>query len=163
MDATEKLIQKISKILEETKTSNATHIRKLKELSLLLFSKRSPNQSPQIPNSFQFTSAFCKSLTPLFLFQRRSASAERVVKFVSVFAASTTARDGKENEGAGAAGDGFLEEFLRFLMTASLAANKSVRFRACQIISEVFNVLGFLLVLLLIKLWILIGINEFKP
>ncbi|KAI9396155.1 hypothetical protein POPTR_004G085500v4 [Populus trichocarpa] len=137
MDATEKLIQKISKILEETKTSNATHIRKLKELSLLLFSKRSPNQSPQIPNSFQFASAFCKSLTPLFLFQRRSASAERVVKFVSVFAASTTARDGKENEGAGAAGDGFLEEFLRFLMTASLAANKSVRFRACQIISEI--------------------------
>ncbi|KAG6777373.1 hypothetical protein POTOM_017194 [Populus tomentosa] len=137
MDATEKLIQKISKILEETKTSNATHIRKLKDLSLLLFSKRSPNQSPQITNSFQFASAFCKSLTPLFLFQRRSASAERVVKFVSVFAASTTARDGKENEGAVAAVDGFLEEFLKFLMTASLAANKSVRFRACQIISEI--------------------------
>lgn len=138
MDATEKLIQKISKILEETKTSNATHIRKLKDLSLLLFSKKSPNQSPQNSDSFQFASAFCKSLTPLFLFQRRSASAERVVKFVSVFAASTTARDGNENEGAGVAGDGFMEDFLRFLMSASLAANKSVRFRACQIISEVF-------------------------
>ncbi|KAJ6364556.1 hypothetical protein OIU76_029506, partial [Salix suchowensis] len=137
MDATEKLSQKISKILEETKTSNATHIRKLKDLSLLLFSKKSPNQSPQNSYSSKFASAFCKSLTPLFLFQRRSASAERVVKFVSVFAASTTARDGKENEGAGVAGDGFMEYFLRFLMSASLAANKSVRFRACQIISEI--------------------------
>ncbi|KAB5560881.1 hypothetical protein DKX38_005838 [Salix brachista] len=137
MDATEKLIQKISKILEETKTSNATHIRKLKDLSLLLFSKKSSNQSPQNSDSFQFASAFCKSLTPLFLFQRRPASAERVVKFVSVFAASTTARDGNENEGAGVAGDGFMEDFLRFLMSASLAANKSVRFRACQIISEI--------------------------
>ncbi|CAK7338996.1 unnamed protein product [Dovyalis caffra] len=137
MDSTEKLIQKISKILDETKTSNATHTRKLKDLSLLLFSKKSPNQSQQIPTSSQFTSAFCKSLTPIFLFQRRFASAERVVKFVSVFAVSTMAHDGKENEGVGAAGDGFLEEFLRFLMTSSLAANKSVRFRACQIISEI--------------------------
>ncbi|XP_050270046.1 uncharacterized protein LOC126714094 isoform X1 [Quercus robur] len=110
------LKQKIAKILEETRTSYATHNRKLKELSAL----RSRSSSP-----LQFFSAFSKTLTPLFTLQRRVASTERVVRFVSIFASASVDSDA------------FLEEFLRFLLVAAAAANKTARFRACQMVSEI--------------------------
>lgn len=115
------LPQKIAKILDEARSSNATHNRKLKELCAL----RSKSKS-----SSEFFTAFSKALIPLFSFHRKITSAERVVRFISFF---VTARD--PNFGSHA--DEFLEEFLKCLLVASCAANKSARFRACQIVSEV--------------------------
>lgn len=114
-------MEKIASVLDEAKASNATHIRKLKDLSNLRSS------SP-----LKFFAAFSKTLTPLFNLQRRIGSAERIVRFVSIFA---TTRDAINS---GADSDSFLQEFLRFLILASNAANKTARFRACQIISEVW-------------------------
>ncbi|KAG4975099.1 hypothetical protein JHK87_031920 [Glycine soja] len=113
-----RLMLKIAAILDEARTSYATHNRKLKELSLL----RSKSSSHS-----HFFSAFSKTLTPLFDFQRRLASADRVVFFVSAFAVATTA----------AASDEFLDHFLKFLLAAATASNKTARFRACQIVSEI--------------------------
>ncbi|KAL2333220.1 hypothetical protein Fmac_014433 [Flemingia macrophylla] len=108
------LMLKIAAILDEARSSYATHNRKLKELSLL----RSKSPSPS-----HFFSAFSKTLTPLFDFHRRLASADRVVSFVSTFAA--------------AADDEFLDHFLKFLLAAAAASNKTARYRACQIVSEI--------------------------
>lgn len=115
------LPQKIAKILDEARSSNATHNRKLKELSALRFKSKSP---------FDFLTAFSKTLTPLFNFHRRISSVERLIRFISLF---STSRDPNFASHA----DEFLEEFLKFLLVASCAANKSARFRACQIVSEV--------------------------
>lgn len=113
-----RLMLKIAAILDEARTSYATHNRKLKELSLL----RSKSSSHS-----HFFSGFSKTITPLFDFQRRLASADRIVSFVSAFAAT-----------AAASGD-FLDHFLKFLLAAAAASNKTARFRACQIVSEVLN------------------------
>ncbi|KAL2340574.1 hypothetical protein Fmac_008514 [Flemingia macrophylla] len=102
---------KIAAILDEARSFYATHNRKLKELSLL----RSKSPSPS-----HFFSAFSKTLTPLFDFHRRLASTDRVVSFVSTFAA--------------AADDEFLDHFLKFLLAAAAASNKTARYRACQIV-----------------------------
>ncbi|XP_008227932.1 PREDICTED: condensin complex subunit 3 [Prunus mume] len=115
------LMLKIAQILNDARTSNATHNRKLKELSAL----RSKTSSSSL-----FFSAFCKTLTPLFAFQRRTASAERTVRFISAFA---MARD----SGPASQCDAFLEDFLRFLLPVSAAANRTHRFRACQIVSSI--------------------------
>ncbi|KAM7279925.1 hypothetical protein ACFE04_007059 [Oxalis oulophora] len=115
------LIQKIATILEESKASYAIHNRKIKELSSL---RRS-----QIT---LFSSAFTKTLTPLFLIQRRTASSERVIRFVSIFASQLESDDDD---------DSFLEYFLNFLIVAAGAANKTARFRACHIISEIIMLL----------------------
>ncbi|XP_022141514.1 condensin complex subunit 3 isoform X2 [Momordica charantia] len=121
VEAQDLLPQKIAKILDEARLSNAAHNRKLKELCVL----RSKSKSP-----LEFLTAFSKTLTPLFSFHRRITSAERVVRFISLFA---TARDANFDSHA----DEFLEEFLKFLLAGSCAANKSARFRACQIVSEI--------------------------
>ncbi|KAL8550153.1 hypothetical protein ACS0TY_008830 [Phlomoides rotata] len=113
-----KLTVKIAKVLDDVRTSHATHIRKLKELAVLRSS------SP-----VEFRAAFCAALTPLFDFQRRTASSERIIKFTSVFACSCGGKDDS--------GDEFLENFLNFLIAAAAASNKTARFRACQIISEI--------------------------
>ncbi|OIW14158.1 hypothetical protein TanjilG_21298 [Lupinus angustifolius] len=118
---TDRLIQKIATIFDEARTSYATHNRKLKELSLL---------RSKFLSISQFFSAFSQTLTPLFDFQRRIASADRVVSFVSAFAA---ARDPARESDS----DEFLELFLKFLLVAAVAANKTARFRACQIVSEI--------------------------
>lgn len=115
-----KLSLKIAKVLDEVRISQATHIRKLKELADLRSSRP----------SIEFFAAFSKAITPLFNFHRRTASADRVITFVAVFACSRSAKDAVNC-------DGFLENFLRFLVVASGAANKTVRFRACQTVSEV--------------------------
>ncbi|CBI38660.3 hypothetical protein VitviT2T_024458 [Vitis vinifera] len=115
MEAEKALMQKIARVLDESGASNAAHIRKLKDLSTL----RSASSSSL------FFSAFSKTLIPLFAFPRRTSSAERTVRFIATFASkcdSTTA---------------FLEEFFRFLVNAATAANKTARFRACQMISEI--------------------------
>ncbi|KAL2334809.1 hypothetical protein Fmac_016022 [Flemingia macrophylla] len=102
---------KIVVILDEARSSYATHNRKLKELSLL----RSKSPSPS-----HFFSAFSKTLTLLFHFHRRLASTDRVVSFVSTFAA--------------AANDEFLDHFLKFLLAAAVASNKTARYRTCQMV-----------------------------
>ncbi|OIT00996.1 PREDICTED: condensin complex subunit 3 [Nicotiana attenuata] len=116
-----KLTEKISRVLDEARSSNAIHQRKLKELSAI----RSDTKSPE-----KFSGAFSRALTPLFDFQRRTASAERIIRFVAVFA---SVRDGKNASDC----DAFLEKFLEFLLVAAVAANKTARIRACQIISEI--------------------------
>ena len=121
------LMQKIAKIVDEASASNATHNRKLKDLSSLR-SKSNSSSSPSL-----FFLAFSKTLIPLFSFQRRAPSAERIIRFVSAFA---TYRDPKHNSNS----DAFLEDFLRFLLAATAAADKTARLRACQIFSEVISV-----------------------
>ncbi|CAA0814563.1 ARM repeat superfamily protein [Striga hermonthica] len=114
-----KLLLKITRIFDDVRTSHATHNRKLKELATL----RSSSPPPE------FCAAFCKALTPLFNFQRRTSAAERVIKFASVFACSRGVD--------GSSSDEFLENFLKFLLVAAGAADKTARFRACQIVSEI--------------------------
>lgn len=118
-DEHNQLSQKIARVFDEARSSNATHIRKLKDLSALrsLFSS-------------SFLPAFSETLTPLFEFPRRVASAERVVRFVAAFAVVPDSKNARVS-------DDFLEGFLRFLLCAAAAANKTARFRACQIVSEV--------------------------
>ncbi|GFP96739.1 condensin complex subunit 3 [Phtheirospermum japonicum] len=113
-----KLSLKIVRIFEDVRTSHATHSRKLKELAALRSS------SPA-----EFCAAFCKALTPLFNFQRRTTAAERIIKYTSVFACSHSTKGGCNDE--------FLENFLKFLLMASVASDKTARFRACQIVSEI--------------------------
>ena len=127
------LLHKIAKILNDTRTSYATHNRKLRELASLR-SKLSPSGSDdESPPLRRFSSVFFKTLTPLFAAaQRRTAAAERIVRFVAEFACLGTNSDGGDSDC-----DEFLDEFLRFLIPGSVAANRNARFRACQIISEV--------------------------
>lgn len=115
------LPRKIAGILDECRLSHAIHARKLKELSSL--------RSSTSPRSL-FFSSFVKALTPLFDFARRTVSSERVVRFVSAFAARRDEKDARVS-------DEFLEEFLGFLLMAARAGQRSARFRACQIVSEV--------------------------
>lgn len=137
------LLHKIAKILNDTRTSYATHNRKLKELASLR-SKLSPSDSDdESPPLRRFSSVFFKALTPLFAAaQRRTAAAERIVRFVAEFACLGSNSDGGDSDC-----DEFLDEFLRFLIPGSVAANRNARFRACQIISEV---LGFFLLYLIL-------------
>lgn len=118
----EQLCLKIAKIFDDVRSSGAAHVRKLKELSVL---NRSSSVSP-----IEFCAAFCKTLTPIFNFSRRTVGAERLVKFASIFACLRNGRDDDKS-------DEFLEHFLKFLLLATVAANKTVRFRACQFVSEV--------------------------
>ncbi|XP_073105920.1 uncharacterized protein [Elaeis guineensis] len=112
--------REIARVLDECRLSHVVHTRKLRELSAL--------RSSAPPDLF-FPS-FARALTPVFDYARRSLTAERTVRFVSAFAALPDAKDA-------AASGAFLEEFLLFLLVASGAANRTARFRSCQIISEV--------------------------
>ncbi|CAN4126860.1 unnamed protein product [Withania somnifera] len=117
----QKLAKKIARVFNDVQSSQATHLRKLKELSTL----RSSTNSSKI-----FFHAFTRVLMPIFDFQRRSASAERIVTFLAVFA---SVRDAKRGEDC----DEFLEKFMRFLLVAAIAGSKTARIRAFQIISEI--------------------------
>ncbi|XP_027178343.1 condensin complex subunit 3 isoform X1 [Coffea eugenioides] len=117
------LKEKIARVFDGTRTSHATHTRKLKELFTLFLSSASPGK---------FFTAFSETLAPLFDFSRRTASAERIIKFVAAFATFRSEKNINALEI-----DEFLERFLRFLLVASTAANKTSRHRACQIISEI--------------------------
>ncbi|KAL3525026.1 hypothetical protein ACH5RR_013398 [Cinchona calisaya] len=117
--------EKIARVFDDSRISHATtHIRKLKELSALL---RSLASTPE-----KFFLAFSEALTPLFDFSRRTASVERIIKFIAAFATFRSDKNVNAPEI-----DDFLERFLRFLLVASAAANKTARLRACQIISEI--------------------------
>ncbi|CAH2079627.1 unnamed protein product [Thlaspi arvense] len=125
------LLQKIAKILNETRTSYATHNRKLKELATVR-SKLSSPESDESSSVRRFSSVFFKTLTPLFIAaQRRTAAAERIVRFVAEFACL------RSNSGGDSECEEFLDEFLKFLISGTVAANRNARFRACQIISEI--------------------------
>ncbi|KAL6003435.1 hypothetical protein ACLOJK_023658 [Asimina triloba] len=115
------LSHKISAIFDECRLSYAVHPRKLKELSAL---QSSPSSKPH------FFPSFSQALKPLFDFPRKTAAAERIVRFVSIFAA-------RRDEKHAADCDAFQEDFLKFLLAAAGAANKNARFRSCQIISEI--------------------------
>ncbi|XP_021775152.1 condensin complex subunit 3-like [Chenopodium quinoa] len=116
----QQLPRKIAGILDESKASYATHNRKLKELSNLRSSS---------PTDLFFAS-YRKALLPVFNFQRRTASAECIIRFISTFACFTDSKNS-------AIDDQFFEAFMRFLLSAVTSANKTARFRSCQIISEI--------------------------
>jgi len=77
-----------------------------------------------------FFTILCDSLRPIFLVQEKEPSVERVVKYVSAFAAY---RDEEYAEDC----NSFVEDFLKHLLAFVDAANKTIRFRACQLIAEV--------------------------
>ncbi|KAG9444465.1 hypothetical protein H6P81_015805 [Aristolochia fimbriata] len=109
----------VSQILNDCRHSYAVQRRKIKELAALQSSAGLP-----------FFAILSKALIPLFDFPRRTASAERVMRFVAIFVT-------RRNEKNPSLSDAFLEEFMRFLLLAANAASKNARFRACQIISEI--------------------------
>ncbi|XP_068662680.1 uncharacterized protein [Aristolochia californica] len=113
------LCLQISQILNECRHSYAIHRRKIKELANLQSSARLP-----------FFTIFSKALKPLFDSPRRTASAERIIRFIAIFST-------RRNEKNPSSSDNFLEDFLRFLLHAANAASRNARFRACQIISEI--------------------------
>ncbi|KAF3786860.1 Condensin complex subunit 3 [Nymphaea thermarum] len=112
------LCERIGRILNECQHSLAVHGRKLKEMGCL--------RSTSHPD-LDFTHCWTSTLSPLFATVKRAPSTERLVRFVALFAVSEAARPG----------DAFLEDFLRFLLASSAASNKAVRFRSCQIVSEI--------------------------
>ncbi|CAH9070046.1 unnamed protein product [Cuscuta epithymum] len=117
-----KLCRKIARVLDEVRSSQVTHLRKLKELSALRFHSSVSTES--------FFAAFSTALTQIFDFQRRTASAERIIRFVAIFAGVRDPKNASDS-------DPFLEQFLRFLLVAAEASNRMVRIRACHIISEI--------------------------
>ncbi|XP_078444791.1 ARM repeat superfamily protein [Wolffia australiana] len=119
------LALKIARILDECRLSQAVHQRKLRELSAI----RSTVQ-------FDFFSSFIRALTPLFEVSQKTASAERIVRFISAFAVRG---DGKSDR---VSCNAFLLQFMRFLHVAAQAAKKGARLRACQIISQILLLLS---------------------
>ncbi|XP_066370272.1 uncharacterized protein [Miscanthus floridulus] len=120
----DRLAREVARVLDECRASHAVHPRKLRELAALRSSSGGGGGRP-------FLAAFCVAVTPLFALARRSAGSDRVARFLAAFASASS------SSSADGGGNGFLEEFLRFLVTASKAAHRPARFRACQIISEI--------------------------
>eukprot|EP00250_Pteridium_aquilinum_P000880 c11059_g1_i1 orf=140-3382(+) len=110
----------MARILNECQQSAGVHARRAKEL----VAWRSQHKDGA------FLTHLWKSLLPLFTVFKREPAAERLVKFVVTF---VTLR----NEKQGAECDAFLEEFFGLLLFSTDSANKAVRLRACQILSEV--------------------------
>lgn len=109
----------IPRTLNECQLTQTAHLRTIRELVKC----RSENLET-------FFSTLCNSLRPIFLIQEKEPSVERVVKYVSAFAAY---RDEEHAEDC----NSFVEDFLKHLLTFVDAANKTVRYRACQMIAEV--------------------------
>jgi condensin complex subunit 3 len=109
----------IPRTLNECQHTQTAHIRTIKELVKC----RSENRET-------FLSSLCNSLRPIFLIQEKEPSVERVVRYVSAFAAY---RDEEHAEDC----NSFVEDFLKYLLVLVDAANKTVRFRASQLIAEV--------------------------
>ncbi|MCO5614540.1 hypothetical protein L7F22_068823 [Adiantum nelumboides] len=110
----------IAGMLNECQQSTGVHTRRAKEL----LAWRSHHKDGT------FLTHLWKSLLPLFTIFKREPAAERLVKFVVTF---VTLRDEKH----GAECDAFLEEFFGLLLFSADSANKAVRLRACQILSEI--------------------------
>ncbi|CAA7401389.1 unnamed protein product [Spirodela intermedia] len=118
------LALKIARILDECRLSQAVHQRKLRELSAI-----------RSTSHVGFVSSFTWALTPLFEVSKKTASIERIVRFVSTFAAPRGVKTGNVTC------DSFLVEFLRFLLVAARSASKTARLRACQIVSQIIDLL----------------------
>eukprot|EP01018_Ginkgo_biloba_P038171 Gb_36529 [translate_table: standard] len=109
----------IARILNECQHSYALHPRRIKELVVV---RRDHKE--------EFMKEWWQTLRPLFLVMKREPAVERIVKFVAAFSAYRDESHGDEC-------DAFLEEFFGILLFSSDASHKAVRFRACQILSEV--------------------------
>lgn len=109
----------IPRTLNECQHTQTAHLRTIRELVKC----RSENLET-------FFSILCDSLRPIFLVQEKEPSVERVVKYVSAFSAY---RDEEHAEDC----NSFVEDFLKHLLGFVDAANKTVRYRACQLIAEV--------------------------
>ncbi|XP_024527782.1 condensin complex subunit 3 isoform X2 [Selaginella moellendorffii] len=112
------------RIFNECQQTHASHRRHLKDL---VKSRRQQDQQ-------EFAGLFKRFVTPIFDVMKKEPAVERIVKFV---ASVVTFRD--ENA---AECDAFLEDFVDFLLSAVDSSNKSVRYRSCQILSEVIMMLG---------------------
>ncbi|KAG0609362.1 hypothetical protein M758_8G178700 [Ceratodon purpureus] len=111
----------IPRTLNECQHTQTAHIRTIKELV------KCRSEHPET-----FFASFCDSLRPVYLVQEKEPSVERVVRYVSAFAAY---RDEEHAEEC----NSFVEEFLKHLLVLVDAANKTVRSRACQLIAEVMT------------------------
>lgn len=96
-----------------------------------------------------FAQALLTQLNRCMLVYRREPSVERVVSFVAGYAAScaaaaaaagSSANDSDDDDGGGE--QTFCSFLLTYLLEFSNAKDKSVRFRACQLIASVLNALG---------------------
>ena len=109
----------IPRTLNECQHAQTPHLRTIKELVKC----RSEHPADFLP-------VWCQCLRPVFLVQEKELSVERVVKYVSAFAAYRNEEHEQEC-------DAFVEDFLKHLLLLTNAANKTVRYRACQLIAEV--------------------------
>lgn len=109
----------IPRTLNECQHTQTAHIRTIKELVKC----RSEHRET-------FFSCLCDSLRPIFLVQEKEPSVERVVRYVSTFAAYLDEEHAEDC-------NSFVEDFLKHLLVLVDAANKTVRYRACQLIAEV--------------------------
>ncbi|KAJ7517851.1 hypothetical protein O6H91_21G042500 [Diphasiastrum complanatum] len=114
----------VPRIFNECQQSLATHRRGIKQL---VKCRRSSGES--------FSKVFQECLLRVFVVNKREPSVERLVKLVASFAAYRDQEHAEES-------DAFLEELLGFLLRFADSSQKSVRFRVCQLVSEVMLLLG---------------------
>jgi condensin complex subunit 3 len=111
----------IPRTLNECQELQSVHLRTVKELVKC----RSSHHGPQ-----RFLTVWCECLRPIFLVRERELAVERVVRFVATF---TAYRDEEHANDC----DDFVEEFLKHLLQLAEARDRTVRYRTCQLISEV--------------------------
>ncbi len=111
----------IPRTLNECQELQSVHLRTVKELVKC----RSGHHGPQ-----RFLKVWCECLRPIFLVRERELAVERVVRFVATF---TAYRDEEHANDC----DDFVEEFLKHLLQLAGASDRTVRYRTCQLISEV--------------------------
>ncbi|CAM6036363.1 unnamed protein product [Sphagnum compactum] len=116
----------IPRTLNECQELQSVHLRTVKELVKC----RSGHHGPQ-----RFLKVWCECLRPIFLVRERELAVERVVRFVATF---TAYRDEEHANDC----DDFVEEFLKHLLQLAEASHRTVRYRTCQLISEVMTRLG---------------------
>ncbi|CAK9882254.1 unnamed protein product [Sphagnum jensenii] len=116
----------IPRTLNECQELQSVHLRTVKELVKC----RSGHHGPQ-----RFLKVWCECLRPIFLVRERELAVERVVRFVATF---TAYRDEEHANDC----DDFVEEFLKHLLQLAEARDRTVRYRTCQLISEVMTRLG---------------------
>ena len=127
----------IQETFEAAQRSSVTHARGVEQLQILRASVGAEAFHTQFINMINF-------LLPVF---KREPAVERCVEFVVRFCTSADARDAEAATKAAAADevdyesitDATLNVVIAHLLTVCGAKDKAVRFRACQLISRIFN------------------------
>jgi condensin complex subunit 3 len=109
----------VPRLLNECQKSQACHLRAVKQL---VECRKNDER--------EFLEVWKRSLQPLFLVAKREPTVERIVSFAASFMAHWDEEHARECER-------FFESFLSTLLNWTEAGHKTVRFRACQMVSEV--------------------------